>query len=100
MPKTTATTTVMPTVGTKRFSIAQTCDGYEVTDRDGRPVTNSFDHANEPLRIAADLNDAAAISPDALRLALGGIYESDEAEFDALWNDVDEAMALPAMPWD
>lgn len=87
MPKTAAATKNMPVGTMKRFSVSQTCDGYEVTDRDGRPVTNSHEFANEPLEIAANLNDAAAVSPDALRLALGGVYESDEAELDAMWND-------------
>jgi hypothetical protein len=58
MPK--ATHTSIDTHGsTTRFSIGRTCDGYEVVDHDGRPVSNTYEHANKPLEIAAALNAAS-----------------------------------------
>lgn len=68
---------VFPTGPARRFSVANTIDGYEVIDQDGRPVSGSYDFANEPLEKAADLNEAVAAGPDALRLALGGLYQDD-----------------------
>lgn len=62
-----------------RFSIASTCDGYEVVDDDGRAVSPAYNHANEPLAVAATLNDAAAAGPTALARALGAIEDAPYA---------------------
>lgn len=57
---------------TIRFSIGTTLDGFEVVDRDGRPVSPTFD--NETVqRVCADLNAAYAKGKRALARALGAL---------------------------
>jgi hypothetical protein len=65
-----------PPIVPHRFSIASTIDGYEVVDRDGRAVSDSFDTANRALSIAADLNEAAGRGRRALSRAFGAIDDA------------------------
>lgn len=71
---------VMPTGPRSRFSVATTCDGYEVVDSDGRAVSNSYEFATRPLEIAAELNGAAAINQRALARKLGVLLADDDSE--------------------
>lgn len=66
-----------------RFTIQSTIDGWEVQDKDGRPVTNSFPNATRPLQIAGQLNDAAQYGNRSLAVALGAVDE-DNADLDAV----------------
>lgn len=62
-----------------RFAMANTIDGYEVIDADGRSVTDSYTFANRPLKIAAMLNEAAdSEDTTELRRALGCIGDDEE----------------------
>lgn len=89
MPRVQGTIAAKPPLAArKRFGIASTVDGYEVVDNDtGRAMTESYTFSNEPLRVAADLNDAAHRGPRSLAIALGAI---DPFDVDAL---VDEEIA-------
>jgi hypothetical protein len=60
----------------KRFEVAMTLDGYEVCDRDGRPVTQVYDHATA-LQACSHLNHAAG-HPKTLAVALGCIDDDIE----------------------
>jgi hypothetical protein len=71
-----------------RFSIASTCDGYEVVDSDGRAVSNSYETANEPLTIAGNLNTASEHGPKSLARAMACV-EGFEVGLDI--TDDDEA---------
>lgn len=77
------------TVTATRFKVANTIDGYEVIDNDGRSVSNYYDHANRALELAGRLNDAAAAGASALRRELGAAYADDEAEYEALFEELD-----------
>lgn len=70
-----------PTGPAVRFHVAPTIDGYEVVDADGRSVTDAYPFANKPLVIAGRLNDAAAVSKQALARALGVVDADDEDGF-------------------
>lgn len=67
----------------KRFQVAPTCDGYEVVDIEtGHPLTNSYEFSNEPMQVAADLNDASAQGKWHLALALGAIDNDEFSELE------------------
>lgn len=87
MPKVHATITPVAA----RFSIAQTIDGYEVTDQDGRAVSDAYPTANRPLGIAARLNTAAASGQKALARAFG-VVENDDDDLIAFDPDSIEAI--------
>lgn len=67
----------LPRTVSPRFEVTPTCTGYEVSDMDGRPVTEEFDAEWQATKAANLLNDAAKDGPDSLAFALGAI---DEAE--------------------
>lgn len=82
----------------RRFTVANTIDGYEVVDNDGRTVSNCYDYAGEALEIAGRLNDAA-VDPQALRRALGAMYEEDQIAWEQFL-DEDEYPVLDSASLD
>lgn len=68
---------------TKRFSVGRTCEGWEVIDSDGRPVTEEFFSEDIAHAAKKKLNEAALHGPKSLALALGAI-DADDLEIEAM----------------
>lgn len=73
MPKVRASSLSRVKAPETRFTIASTIDGYEVTDGDGRTVSNSYESASQPLLIAQRLNQAAEHGGKSLARALASV---------------------------
>lgn len=59
-----------------RFEIGMAVGGYEVVDRDGRPVSEVFPEKIIATNAAAELNEAASKGRSTLANALGALeYE-------------------------